>query len=128
GTRGSQSARGGDRSGLAVSWPRGNKARGERRPQYPPAIAAVPTNLEAANVQAPRILNGIPQKPMEGVSMVYTFDDAKAPTRHPTQYFEMSANRAIYHDGWIASTTPLRKPWETLGASPDPDDFPWELY
>lgn len=65
---------------------------------------------------------------MEGVSMVYSFEDAKVPTTHPIQYFEMSANRAIYHDGWMASTTPLRKPWETLGASPDPDDFPWELY
>src|SRR5262249_38376466 len=73
-------------------------------------------------------LNGVLQKPMEGVSMVYTFDDAQAPTRHTTQYFEMSANRAIYHDGWIASTTPLRKPWETLGAAPDPDDYVWALY
>jgi len=60
--------------------------------------------------------------------MVYTFDDAKAPTRHTTQYFEMTANRAIYHDGWIASTTPARLPWETIGAAPDPDDYQWELY
>jgi arylsulfatase len=88
----------------------------------------VPTILEVANIQAPRLLNGIPQKPMEGVSMVYSFDDAKAPTRRTTQYFEMTANRAIYHDGWMASTTPLRKPWETLGAAPDPDEYPWELY
>jgi hypothetical protein len=60
--------------------------------------------------------------------MVYTFDDAKAPTRHTTQYFEMTANRAIFHDGWIASTTPARLPWETIGAAPDPDDYQWELY
>ena len=119
---------GGTRNGLAISWPKRIKAGGEMRTQFHHVIDIVPTILEAANVQAPRILNGMPQKPMEGVSMVYTFDDAKAPTRHATQYFEMSANRAIYHDGWIASTTPLRKPWETLGASPDPDDFPWELY
>ncbi len=119
---------GGTRNGLAISWPKRIKAGGEMRTQFHHVIDVVPTILEAANVQAPRILNGIPQKPMEGVSMVYTFDDAQAPARHGTQYFEMSANRAIYHDGWIASTTPLRKPWETLGASPDPDDFPWELY
>src|SRR5262245_1230812 len=65
---------------------------------------------------------------MEGVSMVYSFNDAKAPTHHTIQYFEMCANRAVYHDGWIACTTPLRKPWETLGTAPDPDEFPWELY
>jgi arylsulfatase len=119
---------GGTRNGLVVSWPKRIKAGGEMRTQFHHVIDIVPTILEAANVQAPRVLNGTPQKPMEGVSMVYTFDDAKAPTRHTTQYFEMSANRAIYHDGWIACTTPLRKPWEILGASPDPDDFPWELY
>lgn len=119
---------GGTRNGLAISWPKGIKAKGELRTQFHHVIDLVPTILEAANIQAPRLLNGIPQKPMEGISMAYTFADAKAPTRHTTQYFEMSANRAIYHDGWIASTTPLRKPWETLGASPDPDEFPWELY
>src|SRR5215510_2699888 len=119
---------GGTRNGLAISWPKGIKTKGELRSQFHHVIDIVPTILEAANIQPPRLLNGIPQKPMEGVSMAYTFDDAKAPTRHTTQYFEMSANRAIYHDGWMASTTPLRKPWETLGASPDPDDFPWELY
>jgi arylsulfatase len=119
---------GGTRNGLAISWPKGIKARGEMRSQFHHVIDIVPTILEAANIQAPRLLNGIPQKPMEGVSMVYSFDNAKAPERHTTQYFEMSANRAIYHDGWMASTTPVRKPWETLGAAPDPDDYPWELY
>jgi arylsulfatase len=119
---------GGTRNGLAISWPKGIQAKSELRTQFHHVIDIVPTILEATSIQAPRILNGIPQKPMEGVSMVYSFDDAKTPTRHTTQYFEMSANRAIYHEGWIASTTPVRKPWETLGASPDPDDFPWELY
>ena len=119
---------GGTRNGLAVSWPKRIKATGELRSQFHHVIDIVPTILEAANIQPPRLLNGIPQKPMEGVSMVYSFDDAKAPTRHTTQYFEMTANRAIYHDGWMASTTPLRKPWETLGAAPDPDEYPWELY
>jgi arylsulfatase len=88
----------------------------------------VPTVLEAANIQAPMLLNGVPQKPMEGVSMVYTFDDAKAPARRTTQYFEIVANRAIYHEGWTACTTPARLPWETFGQAPDPDDFQWELY
>ena len=60
--------------------------------------------------------------------MAYTFDDAKAATRHTTQYFEIAANRGLYDDGWIASTTPLRPPWVVSGAEPDPDDFPWELY
>src|SRR5262249_10238195 len=65
---------------------------------------------------------------MHGVSLVYTFDDPNAPTRHATQYFEITGNRGMYQDGWIASTTPLRPPWVISGAEPDPDDFPWELY
>jgi arylsulfatase A-like enzyme len=119
---------GGTRNGLVISWPKRIKTGGELRSQFHHVIDIVPTVLEAANVRAPLILNGTPQKPLEGVSMVYTFDDAKAPTRHTTQYFEMTANRAIYHDGWIASTTPARLPWETIGAAPDPDDYKWELY
>jgi arylsulfatase A-like enzyme len=74
------------------------------------------------------LLNGVKLKPLDGVSLVYTFDDARAPTRHPTQYFEMMANRGIYHDGWMASTTPLRLPWINFGTSPSPDDFKWEFY
>jgi arylsulfatase A-like enzyme len=69
-----------------------------------------------------------PQKPIEGVSLVYTFDNATAPTQHGIQYFEMFGNRAIYKDGWMASTTPLRLPWVTIGFEPSPDDFKWELY
>ena len=60
--------------------------------------------------------------------MVYTFDDAKAPTRHATQYFEITANRGLYQDGWMASTTPQRLPWQVSGVAPDPDDYPWELF
>src|SRR5262249_50975625 len=67
-------------------------------------------------------------KPIEGVSLVYTFDNTNAPTRHGTQYFEMFGNRALYRDGWMASTTPLRLPWVTIGFEPSPDDFKWELY
>ncbi len=72
--------------------------------------------------------DGVQQKPLEGTSLVYTFDNASAPTRHTTQYFEMLGNRAIYKDGWMASTTPLRLPWVTIGSEPSPDDFKWELY
>jgi len=74
------------------------------------------------------MLNGVKQKPLDGTSLVYTFDNATAPTRHGTQYFEMVGNRAIYKDGWMASTTPLRLPWVPTGYEPNPDDFKWELY
>jgi arylsulfatase len=73
-------------------------------------------------------LDGVKQKPLDGVSLVYTFDNATASTRHGTQYFEMMGNRAIYKDGWMASTTPLRLPWVTIGSEPNPDEFKWELY
>ena len=119
---------GGTRNGMAISWPKGIKARGEVRPQFHHVIDILPTILEEAGIQAPTMINGTTQKPLEGVSMAYTFDDAKAPTRHTTQYFEIVANRGIYQDGWMASTTPLRLPWVVSGTEPDPDDFPWELY
>src|SRR5262249_8397956 len=85
---------------------------------------------EAVGVKAPDVLNGVKQVPIEGVSMAYTFDkaNASAPSARKTQYFEMLGNRAIYSDGWIASTTPLRLPWVPFGAEPNPEDFPWELY
>jgi arylsulfatase len=73
-------------------------------------------------------MNGVKQKPLEGTSLVYTFGDGNAPERHTTQYFELVGNRAIYKDGWIASTTPLRLPWVTVGVETNPDDFKWELY
>jgi hypothetical protein len=73
------------------------------------------------------MINGVKQTPIEGTSLVYTFDDAKVPTRHKTQYFEMLANRGVYHDGWVACTTPLRLPWQA-GTENSPDDFKWELY
>src|SRR5262249_50812525 len=88
-----------------------------------------PTIYEAARIKPPDTLDGIKQKPLEGSSLVYTFDNAAAPTRHPVQYFEMLGNRGIYKDGWMASTTPLRLPWiTTVGQDPSPDDFKWELY
>jgi arylsulfatase len=119
---------GGTRNGMAMSWPKRIKAQGEIRPQFHHVVDIVPTILEEAGIRLPTAVNGVVQKPLEGVSMAYTFDDAKAPARHVTQYFELMANRAIYHDGWMAGTTPQRKPWVVHGATPDPDDYPWELY
>jgi hypothetical protein len=84
-------------------------------------IDIVPTIYEAAKITPPDVLYGVKQKPIDGMSLVYTFDNATAPTQHGTQYFEMMGNRAIYKDGWIASTTPLRLPWINVGFEPNPD-------
>jgi len=119
---------GGTRNGLVISWPKRIKAKEELRSQFHHIIDIVPTILEAAGVPMPVEIDGVKQRPLEGVSMVYTFDDAKAKDRHTTQYFELVGNRGIYHDGWMACTTPLRLPWVTVGAAPSPDDFKWELY
>jgi arylsulfatase len=120
---------GGTRNGMAVSWPARIKDAGGFRHQFCHVIDIVPTILEAVGVPAPTMMDGIEQKPIEGTSLVYTFANASAPGRHSVQYFEMQGNRAIYKDGWMASTTPLRLPWETaVGIEPSPDDFKWELY
>jgi arylsulfatase A-like enzyme len=119
---------GGSRNGMVISWPARIKDKGGLRSQFCHVIDIVPTIYEAAKIAPPTILDGVKQKPIEGVSLVYTFDNANAPTRHGTQYFEMFGNRALYKDGWMASTTPLRLPWVTIGFEPSPDDFKWELY
>jgi arylsulfatase len=119
---------GGTRNGLVISWPARIKDKGGIRSQFSHVIDIVPTIYEAIGVTPPTVLDGVLQKPLDGVSLVYTFDDANAPTRHTAQYFEMLGNRAIYKDGWMASTTPLRLPWVTMGSEPSPDDFKWELY
>ena len=105
---------GGTRQGLAISWPGHIKDVGGIRTQFHHVIDIVPTILEAAGIQAPEVVNGIQQKPIEGVSMAYTFDQANAtaPSKRDTQYFEMVGNRAIYHDGWVAATTPPSPSWE----------------
>jgi len=121
---------GGTRQGMAISWPNRIKDAGGVRTQFHHIIDIVPTILEATGVRAPQVVDGIPQKPMEGVSMVYTFDKAnatKASTRK-TQYFEMIANRGIYHDGWYANTTPPHGPWILNAPLPAPKDYKWELY
>jgi arylsulfatase A-like enzyme len=122
---------GGTRQGLAISWPGRITDVGGIRPQFHHVIDIVPTILEATGIKAPDVVNGIKQKPIEGVSMVYTFDkaNANAPSKHQTQYFEMVGNRAIYHDGWIASTTPPAAPWLlATGKLTDINDYNWELY
>jgi arylsulfatase len=119
---------GGIRNGLVISWPARIKDKGSVRSQFHHVIDVVPTILEVTGIRFPTVLNGAKQKPIEGVSMAYSFGNAKAPSRRTTQYFELLGNRAIYQNGWMASTTPLRLPWVTFGAAPSPDDFKWELY
>jgi arylsulfatase len=117
---------GGTRNGMVVSWPKGIKTKNEIRTQFSHVIDVAPTILEAAGLPEPKVVDGTPQIPMEGVSMVYTFADAKAKERHTTQYFEIAGNRAIYHDGWYARTI-HRAPWEAKGRQPLDKDI-WELY
>ena len=122
---------GGTRQGMAISWPGHITDVGGIRAQFHHVIDIVPTILEATGIKAPDLVNGIKQKPIEGVSMAYTFDkaNANAPSKHDTQYFEMVGNRAIYHDGWIASTTPPAAPWLlATGKLTDVNDYNWELY
>lgn len=122
---------GGVRQGMAISWPKVIKDKGGIRHQFHHVIDIVPTILEAAGIRQPEIVDGIPQSPIEGVSMLYTFDEKKAdaPSPHKTQYFEMFGDHAIYHDGWIASTKVMRPPWVIAGGlGADPASFPWELY
>ncbi len=123
---------GGTRNGMVISWPARIKDKGGLRNQFASVIDIMPTLLEAAGVSAPISINGVAQKPVEGTSLVYTFDDAKAPSKHVTQYFEMFGNRAIYHDGWVAATTPGVAPWdsaaEVQGRLPPVLDYQWELY
>jgi arylsulfatase A-like enzyme len=122
---------GGTRQGLAISWPGHITDVGGIRKQFHHVIDIVPTILEATGIRAPDEVNGIKQRPIEGVSMAYTFDkaNANAPSKHETQYFELVGNRAIYHDGWIASTTPPAAPWLlATGNLTDVNDYNWELY
>jgi arylsulfatase len=119
---------GGTRNGTIVHWPKGIKAKGEIRSQFHHVIDVAPTILEAAGLPQPVSVNGIAQDAIEGVSMLYAFNDAKAAEAHETQYFEMFGNRGIYHKGWTA-VTKHRTPWEALDKQPPAfDDDVWELY
>jgi arylsulfatase len=119
---------GGTRNGLVMSWPKRITDRGGLRSQFHHVIDIAPTILDLAGIPEPRSVNGVPQKPIEGVSMVYTFEDAKAPSERVTQYFEMLGNRALYHNGWVAGCLHGRLPWETGGGGLSFDEDTWELY
>jgi len=123
---------GGTAQGMCMSWPGHINDAGGIRGQFHHLIDIVPTILEAADIPRPELINGVKQRPMDGVSMSYTWDKANAnlPSQRTTQYFEMLGNRAIYHDGWVAATTPATIPWEMNTATP-PDvitGYNWELY
>ncbi|WNM63588.1 arylsulfatase [Candidatus Nitrospira neomarina] len=117
---------GGTRNGMVIHWPKRIKAKGEVRQQFHHVIDVAPTVLEAAGLPEPTMVNGTKQSPIEGVSMVYTFDDAQAKGRHQVQYFEILGNRGIYADGWFAGTI-HRAPWEFEPRRALLDDI-WELY
>lgn len=120
---------GGIRNGLVISWPDGINSQGEIRSQFHHVIDVMPTILEAANVQRPASVDGIRQRPLDGVSMVYSFHADGESTRE-TQYFEMVGNRGLYHQDWFANTTPRRMPWNIMRSGPNSDTstYEWELY
>lgn len=120
---------GGTRNGLVVSWPASIGERGVR-PQFHHVVDIAPTILEAAGLPQPTVVYGAQQQRVDGVSMVYSFNDARAADQRTTQYFEMMGNRAIYHDGWMAGTRPTRATWleSPLYDAGLPDDYEWELY
>ena len=120
------SSYGGTRNGLVVHWPKGIASKNEVRSQWHHVIDVAPTILEAAGLPHPKSVNGAEQTPIQGVSMVYSFDEPKAADRHLTQYFEIAGNRAIYHDGWLAGAI-HRAPWEFVPRCKLADDV-WELY
>jgi arylsulfatase len=117
---------GGTKVGMAIRWPKGIKENGGLRTQFSHVIDIAPTIPEAAGLPEPKIVNGVTQRPMDGTSLVYSFNDANAKERHTTQYFEMAGNRAIYHEGWYARTI-HRAPWEQKVRRPLTEDI-WELY
>ena len=118
---------GGLRDGMVISWPDRIKDVGQIRTQFTHVIDVAPTIYEAARITPPAVVDGVRQQPLDGVSMVYTFDHPQAPERHREQYFEMLGNRSYYKDGWMASTIPGRAPWDNTSKA-NPYDFTWVLY
>jgi arylsulfatase len=120
---------GGTRNAIAISWPKNIKAAGELRTQFHHVIDIAPTIYEIAGIEAPEFVNGIKQMPIHGTSMTYSFESASSPSTHKTQYFEILGNRAMYHEGWIASCFHGRLPWIRLqGFEFDGPQEVWELY
>jgi len=119
---------GGLRDGLVISWPSRIKAAGQIRRQFHHVIDIAPTIYEAARITPPDQVDGVAQQPIDGVSMLYSFDNAAAPSTRTEQYFEMLGNRSFYKDGWLASTTPGGAPFERPATPLDPKAFKWELY
>lgn len=117
---------GGTRNGMVIQWPAGIKAKGEIRSQFSHVIDIAPTIYEVSNIPAPKMVNGIEQDPIEGTSLVYTFNDTKAAEKHTVQYFEMFGNRGVYEDGWFARTIHraawMQKPYNSL------QEDKWELF
>ncbi|MCB1013369.1 MAG: sulfatase-like hydrolase/transferase, partial [Microthrixaceae bacterium] len=118
---------GGTRNPVVMSWPSRITDKGGLRSQFHHLIDIAPTLLEVAGIPEPSQVNGVTQKPIEGVSLAYTWDDANAPGQRITQYFEMFGNRAIYHDGWVAGARHGRLPWSVADSSGFDEDT-WELY
>jgi arylsulfatase A-like enzyme len=118
---------GGTRNGMVLHWPKGVRAKGKIRSQFHHVVDVAPTVLEAAKLPQPKIVNGVKQRPMDGVSMLYSADAPKAAERRTTQYFEMFGNRGIYHDGWVACTR-HSIPWDMAAKIPPLKDDVWELY
>ncbi|MBU0556798.1 MAG: arylsulfatase [Alphaproteobacteria bacterium] len=119
---------GGTRNALAVSWPQGIGTRGIRS-QFHHVIDIAPTLYEIAGIDPPETIDGVPQQPIEGVSIAYSFNDPAAEGQRTSQYFEMLGNRAFYRDGWMAATTPKRLPWEAdIAPGEEGKPYRWELY
>jgi arylsulfatase len=112
---------------MVISWPAKIKDKGGLREQFLHTVDIVPTLYEVIGITPPNMLNGIPQKPIEGISFAYTFDDATAKGRRTTQYFEMGCARGLYQDGWMASSNPV-VPWNPHREAYDIDKVKWELY
>lgn len=118
---------GGTRNPMVVAWP-GHIRQAGLRSQFHDITDVMPTVLEAAGIPAPTSVNGVPQQRVDGISFAYSFNDAKAADHRHTRYFEMMGTRAIYHDGWVAGTTPQRLPWQSKVPPGDVTKWPWELY
>ncbi len=118
---------GGTRNGVVISWPKGIKAKGELRTQFHHVIDITPTILDVVGIEQPNKVNGIEQKPIEGVSMKYSFKDKNAESNHKIQYFEIMGYKGLYRDGWMLSATPQSAPWNQ-GKENGPTSSGWELY